>query len=43
VRRDRASSLDEHGNELLLTSQFERSDGSRGVLTDAFLRFRPIT
>jgi hypothetical protein len=41
VRRDRASSLDEHGNELTLVSQFERTDGSRGMVADAFLRYRP--
>jgi hypothetical protein len=41
VRRDRATSLDEHGNELLLMSQFERADGSRGLVADAFLRYRP--
>ena len=41
VRRDRVSSLDEHGNELRLVGQFERIDGTRGLAVDAFLRFRP--
>ena len=41
VRRDRASSLDEHGNQLRRVSQFERADGSRGLAVDAVLRYRP--
>jgi hypothetical protein len=40
-RRAGASSLDAHGNEVRLVSEFVRSDGSRGALVDAFLRFRP--
>ena len=34
--------LDAHGNEIPLVSGFERMDGTKGVMVDAYLRFRPI-
>jgi trimeric autotransporter adhesin len=36
------SSLDAHGNQIPLVTEFERRDGTRGALVDAFLRYRPI-
>jgi hypothetical protein len=41
VRKSGPSSLDAHGNSIPLVTEFERSDGSRGMLVDAFLRYRP--
>jgi hypothetical protein len=41
VRRQGPSSLDAHGNSIPLVTEFERSDGTRGMFVDAFLRYRP--
>ncbi len=41
ARREGPSSIDQHGNRLPLAAEFERRDGSRGEVVDAFLRFRP--
>ena len=41
TRREGPSSIDQHGNRLPLAAEFERRDGSRGVVVDAFLRFSP--
>jgi hypothetical protein len=42
VRRGGPSSLDVHGNSIPLVADFERRDGTRGQLVDAFLRYRPL-
>jgi hypothetical protein len=34
--------LDAHGNEIPLVSGFERMDGTKGLMVDAYLRFRPL-
>jgi hypothetical protein len=42
VRRDGPSSLDGHGNAIPLVTEFERTNGTRGALVDAFFRFKPV-
>jgi hypothetical protein len=42
VRRVGEASLDAYGNEIALVAEFGRRDGTRGVIVDAFLRYRPM-
>jgi hypothetical protein len=42
TRYDGIASWDTHGNQLPLIGQFLKTDGSRGMVADAWVRFQPI-
>jgi hypothetical protein len=42
TRDEGAASWDRHGNQIPLVGQFVRTDGTRGIVADAYLRFQPL-
>ncbi len=42
TRDEGAASWDRHGNQLPLVGEFVRTDGTRGMVADAYLRFQPL-
>ena len=42
TRDEGPASWDRHGNQIPLVGSFERDDGSRGLVADAYLRFSPL-
>jgi hypothetical protein len=42
TRDEGPASWDRHGNQIPLVGSFEREDGSRGLVADAYLRFSPL-
>jgi hypothetical protein len=41
-RNDGVTSWDSHGNQIPLVGQFIKTDGTRGVVADAYVRFQPL-
>ena len=41
TRHDGAASWDVNGNQIPLVSSFVRADGTKGLLVDAYMRFKP--
>jgi hypothetical protein len=42
TRDEGPASWDRHGNQIPLVGAFERDDGTRGIVADAYLRFTPL-